>query len=258
MTLIFITKHPIWSEALFWGLVAGSSLLIGAFLGYYLNLSQKILGSVMAFGSGVLILAISFELMDKAYTEGGFIAVSGGFIFGSVIYSLGDGFISNNEVVLKKQSNIIEQPESVTDQNGLQLALGALIDGIPESVAIGISLTQGGTVGKVAVIAIFISNIPEGLSSTAGMKKAGRSKLFIFSLWFVLIGLSALASWSGYVLFSDYSEAFKSTILAFAAGGMLSMVASTMIPEAYEKTHAYTGILTVFGFLTSFILSKLV
>src|SRR6185437_4546108 len=132
--------------------------------------------------------------------------------------------------------------------SGLAIAVGALLDGIPESIAIGITMIRGGTVSLVAVIAIFLSNIPEGLSSAAGMKKAGRSATYVFGVWFAIAIISGVSSLIGY-------EVFAATE-AIAAGAILAMIADTMMPEAFEIAHDYAGLITVAGFLAAFILSK--
>jgi ZIP family zinc transporter len=118
-------------------------------------------------------------------------------------------------------------------------------------------MLSGGKVSFVAVIAIFLSNIPEGLSSVSGMKKAGRSKKYIFSLWTTICIISGIASLTGYAIFSHFSPGVNSAILAIAAGAILAMISDTMIPEAFEFAHNYTGLITVIGFLSAFILSKL-
>jgi ZIP family zinc transporter len=139
----------------------------------------------------------------------------------------------------------------------MAIAIGALLDGIPESMVIGLSLIGGGSVGFVTVIAIFISNVPEGLSSSAGMKKAGRSRLYIFGLWSAIVLISAIAALIGYAGFRGASGDFIAAITAVAAGAMLAMLADTMIPEAFDEARNWAGLITVLGFLTAFVLTKL-
>lgn len=119
----------------------------------------------------------------------------------------------------------------------MAIAVGALIDGIPESVAIGVSIIHGGAVSIAAVIAIFLSNVPESLSSTAGMKKAGRSGKYIFGIWGAITVLSGIAALAGYAVFRNFSPEIVAATVAVAAGGILAMLSSTMIPEAYEEGH---------------------
>ena len=131
------------------------------------------------------------------------------------------------------------------------------MDGIPESIVIGVSLLRGGAVGLVAVIAVFLSNISEGLSSAAGMKAEGRKLSFVFALWAGIAAIAGFASWFGYVAFDGVDPAVISAVQATAAGAILTMVVDTMVPEAFEGTHDYAGMIAVSGFLAAFALSKM-
>lgn len=248
---------PVWIAAGFWGLVAGSALLIGAAFGYFLKVPQRLIAAIMAFGSGVLISALSFELMDEAYRRGGFISSALGFISGAAIYTVANYLLSYKGAKHRKRSDGIQPGESEHEGSGLAIAVGALLDGIPESIVIGVSLIKGGAVSFVAVIAIFLSNLPEGLSSSAGMKTAGRSKGYIFGVWGTIALISGIASLAGYSIFSGFSAEIIAATTAIAAGAILSMIVDTMIPEAFNTTHNLAGLITVAGFLIAFALSKL-
>ncbi|MBD0373489.1 MAG: ZIP family zinc transporter [Pyrinomonadaceae bacterium] len=248
---------PLWLQAGFWGLVAGSALLLGAAAGYWARIPQRVVAAIMAFGGGVLISALSFDLMDEAYKRGGFDSTSIGFLSGAAVYTAANWYLSRQGAKHRKRSGGQQPSEEETSGSGLAIAVGALLDGIPESIAIGVSMIKGGVVSWVAVVAIFLSNIPEGLSSSAGMKKAGRSVRYIFGVWAAIAIISGVAAFAGYAVFSHFSEEVIAATTAVAAGGILAMLVDTMIPEAFEEAHNFAGLITVLGFLLAFILTKL-
>lgn len=240
-----------------WGLLAGSALVLGAALGWALRVPQRLVAGVMAFGSGVLISALSFELMDEAYRRGGFLAAGSGFLAGAIVFTAVNAWLSRRGAKHRKRSQGQQPSEAAEGGSGLAIAAGALLDGIPESIAIGLTLLKGGAVSVVAVAAIFLSNIPEGMSSAAGMKHAGRTARYVFGVWSAIALLSGAASLAGFTLFRGAPPAVVAGTTAVAAGAILAMLADTMIPEAFEHAHDYSGLITVAGFLAAFALSKL-
>ncbi|VWX53149.1 ZIP family metal transporter [Novosphingobium sp. 9U] len=246
-------------QAGFWGLVGGSALLLGAGVAYWVRLPQRLIAAVMAIGSGVLISAVAFDLMDEAYRRGGFDSTALGFVGGALAYTLANVVVSRAGARHRKRSgsNPDQSQPSADSGSGLAIAIGALLDGIPESVVIGVSLLQGGGVSLVTVAAVFLSNVPEGLSSAAGMKQAGRGPAYIFGVWGGIAVLSGLAALIGNVALAGASPDVIAATTAIAAGAILAMLVDTMIPEATEETHEFSGLITVAGFLLAFILSKL-
>jgi ZIP family zinc transporter len=250
---------PMSIQAGLWGLLSGSALLIGAATGWFVPMSRRVIAAIMAFGAGVLISALSFELMDEAWQRGGFPPVAGGFLGGALVYTVTNKLLALWGAKHRKRAdpNLRSQDKQQNDQNGTALAVGALLDGIPESIVIGVSLLRGGSVGLVAVIAVFLSNIPEGLSSAAGMKAEGRKLSVVMALWAGIAAIAGVAAWFGYVALNGVDPGVVAAVQATAAGAILTMVVDTMVPEAFEGTHDYAGIIAVSGFLAAFALSKL-
>lgn len=243
----------------FWGLLGGSALLLGAFVGVSVRLPQKLISAVMAIGAGVLISAVAFELMDEAFRQGGFAATAAGFLGGAIAYTIANIIVTRRGARHRKRSghNPGESQPPADSGSGLAIAIGALLDGVPESVVIGVSLLKGGAVSLVTVAAVFMSNVPEGLSSAAGMKQAGHSRAYIYGVWGGIALISGVAAAIGNGALAGSSQELIAAITALAAGAILAMLVDTMIPEATESAHEYAGLITVAGFLAAFALSKL-
>ncbi len=244
-------------EAGAWGLLAGFALVAGAAVGYFLRLPARLVASVMAFGSGVLLSAVSFELIADAHERGGLLPTAAGSAVGAVAYTLANVALARRGARHRKRSGDHQPSEAEQAGSGTAIALGALLDGVPESVVIGTSLLGGGPVSAVTVAAVFISNVPEGLSSASGMRRAGRGPRYVFGLWGGIALVSGLAGMLGYGLLGGAPPALLAGITALAGGAILAMVADTMIPEAFGDAHLWTGLITVAGFLTAFALSQL-
>ncbi|MEU0154676.1 ZIP family metal transporter [Micromonospora fulviviridis] len=246
---------PEWLQAGFWGLLAGSALLIGALVGFFARVPRPVVASVMAFGAGVLLSAVSFELIAEAHEQGGLKPVVIGATFGALAYTGANILLARRGARHRKRSGDEQPSEQEQPGSGTAIAVGALLDGVPESVVIGASLLAGGPVSLVTVLAVFLSNVPEGLSSAAGMRQAGRTRRYVFLLWTAIALVSGVAALAGYTLLGGAPPAVLATITALAAGAILAMITDTMVPEAFDDAHLLVGLITVLGFLVAFALS---
>ncbi|WP_419881500.1 ZIP family metal transporter [Peribacillus sp. B-H-3] len=237
-----------WSAAM-WGGISGSAVLLGALVSMFLPIKTKIIGYIMAFGTGVLMGAASYELLGDAVHDGGIKPTIIGFIAGAAVFTLFDYLVSKKGASQRKRSG-----QKAAAGGGIAIFIGTVMDAIPESIMIGSSLLEKASVSFLLVVAIFISNIPEGLSSTAGMKNSGYSKTKIMLLWIAVLAISTFASWGGYFFLDHASGSIMSGIGAFAGGGIIAMIASTMMPEAYEDSGPLTGLIAALGLLASLLL----
>jgi ZIP family zinc transporter len=235
------------ASAFLWGLLAASSLVLGGLLASWVPLRKRTLGVILAFGAGVLLSATAYELVFEAVTlakGSGFPAL--GFFGGAATFFLADQLIDRLGDGQANADNAAAQSTLV-----VPLVLGATLDGIPESVVIGLGLVGGGTVSLAMLVAVFMSNLPEAAAGTAGMRSSGWSRTKVFLLWAAIALVCALASAAGYVLLGDLSRFWLSSVQAFAGGAILMMLANSMIPEAYEHGGKLAGVFTVLGFAVS-------
>jgi len=239
-------------EAGLWGLVGGSSLVIGAALGLAVHFSRRAIALVMAFGAGVLISALAFDLSLEAFRLGGSDAFTGGLFAGALAFYGADRLLDARGGRKRKSSGGEQAGNAATG-----LVLGAVLDGIPESVAIGVTLLEGNGVGLAVVVAVFLSNVPESLSAATGLRRAGHSSGAILALWGIVALVSAVAAAVGFATLDGASPNLIAFVQAFAAGAVLTMLADTMMPEAFEHGGRVTGLVTTTGFALAFIISTL-
>jgi zinc transporter, ZIP family len=236
-----------------WGTLAASSLVIGSLVAIWLKISLRLIGLIMAFGAGVLISAVAFDLVEEAADKSsGHGAVALGLFVGCGVFFGGDTWISSLGGGDRKDAD--------GDQEGgspLAIVLGTVLDGIPESMVIGLTIFEGGKVGAAYLAAVFISNLPEAISSTSGLVTAGWQKSRILWMWITIAVISGVASLAGYGLFQDASPAVVAFVLAFAAGAILTMLANTMMPEAFEHGGKWVGVVTTLGFAVAYTIHLL-
>jgi ZIP family zinc transporter len=236
-----------------WGLLAASSLVVGAILALLIRIPLREIGLVMGFGAGVLISAVAFDLVEEAVGKSsGHGAPLAGLFVGCGVFFGGDWLIDRLGGSDRKDAAGAQEGGSA-----LAIVLGTVLDGIPESMVIGLTIFEGGAVGAAYLVAVFISNLPESISSTSGLVTSGWKKSRILWLWIAIAVISGIASLAGYGLFQHSSPDTVAFVLTLAAGAILTMLADTMMPEAYEHGGKLVGVVTTLGFAIAYTIHTL-
>ncbi|WP_297081822.1 ZIP family metal transporter [uncultured Demequina sp.] len=243
-------------------LVGIGALLLGAAIAWLWDVPRRTVAGVMAFGAGVLIATLALELVTEASEAGGVVPVVAGFAGGALLYVGGDALVSRLAAARRHPTiepsgsrNATAKRGGDTPGGGAPIAVGALLDGVPEAIVIGLAAASGGF--PVAIVAaIGLSNIPEGLAGTAPLKRSGRGAGFVFGLWGAITAIAVLATVVAVLFLQDAPGSTIAIIQSIAAGALLAMVCNAMIPEAFEEEHWATGLLATAGFLVAFVLGE--
>jgi len=238
-------------EAFLWSALGASALLVGALLAYTTNLSAKVIAIVMALGAGLLIGSVAFELIDEALVTAEVAQVGLYTLIGAAVFTLGNWY-------LDKQGGGDRKDADGAQASGSPLAIvfGSVLDGVPESFVLGLTVLQG-EVSVALLVGIMLSNLPEGLSSSSGLRKSGWTRNRVVKMWVLVMVVAAVSGALGYALLDPASGRTGAFAQGFAAGALLAMVTDTMLPEAYEEEQTSTGALVAVGFAISLMLSAI-
>lgn len=221
-------------QAVLWGVVAASPLLVGALLALLRRWPPRVLGIILGFGAGALMASIAFELWEQGLELAGPVPLVSGVAAGALCYYIA--------------ARILDRRQANADAGGGSLAVGALLDGIPEQLVLGIGLASGEGVGVALVVAILVSNLPESIGSASDLLAAGMRRGRVVLLWTAVAIICALATVAGFALADAVGVEFRAAANGFAAGALLVMLVDSMVPEAQQKAKESTGLATVIGF----------
>jgi ZIP family zinc transporter len=236
-----------------WGFLAAAPLIVGGVVALRWTVPEQTLGLVMAFGSGILISAVAFELVQEAWNrEGAHAGVALGLFAGSLTFWAGDLLIDRWGGAHRKHSG-----GKQAEGSPLAIVLGTVLDGVPESIVLGLTIVVEGSVSAAFLVAVALSNIPEALAATTGLVRAGWTRAHVLGLWFGIALVLGLAALAGFALFDSASDGVVAFVLSFAGGAILTMLADTMMPEAFEHGGKLVGVATTFGFALAFAISSL-
>lgn len=234
-------------QVFLYGFMATSSLILGGLFVSWFKISKKALGLIMGFGAGALISAVSYELTYDSVKLGiGTWYPLLGFFIGAYVYY-------GSDYLLDKFMDARNRSKGTTNSFGLliPMLLAIVLDGVPESIVLGLGMSEGEGLSWAMLAAIFISNLPESIAASTGMKESGTKASTIFLVWLGMAILFSLITIFGSTFFADTSKEHLSFIQAFAAGAILTMLANSMMPESFKEGGKQTGIATVTGFAIS-------
>lgn len=230
-----------------WGAFSAGALLIGQALARPLASRRTTTGLLMGFGAGTLLAAVAYELIpESSFDEP--LRVGGGFALGALTYFTLDWLVDHRGGAGRQ--DIAGGGGAGGGSSGAAMFIGALLDGIPEAFVLGAGLALGGGVSVAFVVAVFASNIPEGVAGTANLRATGVPERRIATMWVALTAVCAVASTVGFLVSDDLPDGGLAA-QAFAAGAMVTMLADSMMPEAFEHGGRAVGLLTVVGYLVA-------
>jgi zinc transporter, ZIP family len=228
-----------------WALLAASSLVLGALLSLTDWIQGRRLRLLIGFGAGTLVSAVAYDLVEEAvHVSATGVSVGSGFVLGALAFFVGAGIIDR-----------LPGAGGTDGGGGLPILLGAVLDGIPESIVLGLTLVGGGAPSIAVLVAIFVSNVPESVASSTTMRKAGRSPIWIVGVWAVVAVVSALAAAIGFGLLGGAPGEHIAFMNAFAAGAILVLLADDLLPAAHAERERLVGLMAAAGFALAAFLS---
>jgi ZIP family zinc transporter len=236
-------------EAFLWGAIGASALLVGALIAYIWNPSRHLIAIVMALGAGLLLGSVAFELIDEAVQSAEVTRVGIVTLIGAMTFTVGNWILEKRGAGKRKDSGGAQ-----ATGNPLAIVFGSVLDGIPESFVLGLTVMEG-AVSTSLLVGILLSNLPEGMSSSAGLRVVGWSRNRVLGMWAIVMVASAIAAALGYALLDPASGRTGADAQAFAAGALITMCADTLLPEAFEVEGILTGSLVAIGFALSIVMS---
>jgi ZIP family zinc transporter len=251
-----LAELPAWVQAGGWGALSASGLVIGALAGFFTSLRHATIARVMTFASGVLLAVVAVDLVINARGAASLAWAVSGLLGGAAVFSSVNWLLARQGARDRKRcGECVKQPDEAGQPgSGLAIAAGTFLDGVPEGIVLGVSVLHHGAPGLGTVAAFFLGNVPEALSSSAGMRHAGRSARYVFGVWIGIVVLITLAAAGAALVLRGTGPVVRGTVEAFAAGAILALVSETMIPEAFHGSPQFNGLLLVVGFVALLIL----
>jgi len=242
------SPDDVWG-ALAVGVVPFVGLLVGAIAGVFSRLPHRPIAMAMSVAAGLLLAGASLKVATDAIQVAGPLAAAVSLLLGAAVFSASNALLARFGGAERKRCGecVRQADESRQPGSGIAIALGNALDAVPEAMVLGVALREP-AVPLALVVAFSLGNFPVALSSTAGMRVAGRRHGYIFLLWSAIAIAAVVVIAAGYVGLGSLSRAWPARLQAFGAGALLAMAAETMIPEAFHNSPRFSGLFAAFGF----------
>ena len=244
-----------------WGLVVGASLVAGAVAAAFLRLPGRVAATLTAFGGGVLFAAIAFELVPEADREAGVALTAIGLVAGTLVYVAADAWLSRDEEMdrMRRSGHAAAAGQSMTMHSseaarGESIAAGLFVDGVPESLALGLTVAEG-EIGVALLAGVLVGNVVEAYGAAQPIVAGGHTRRFAIGLLALIGAALMLATVLGGTAFADASGEVVGTAQAIAAGAVLAVITIAIVPHAFEEVSRLVAFATMLGFLTGYLLS---
>jgi len=239
--------------AVLFGLTASSALVIGAVVGSLWKPPKLVTAVLLAFASGALISALAFELFEEAFHLGGAVRSGLGLLAGAAAFVIADSALDRYVTGHSGPGQREVAHAGASGGVGLALLAAVTLDGVPENLALGVSLAGG--VSLTLLIAIFFSNLPESLVGAVAMREGGQSTRSVIATWTACAVLLTVAVVLGRVVAAGLSDSVLAVALSFAGGAVIASLADTLMPEAFEHGRPLNAFATAAGFFLSYVLA---
>jgi ZIP family zinc transporter len=239
-------------EVLLFAVIASSALVMGGVLGARWDAPTWLTGILLAFASGSLIAALCFELFPEAFELGGAWRAGLGLLGGGTAFVVANAWL-DRRMAGSAEAQQREKVEEGAQGVGFALLAAVTLDGVPENLALGVSLIEEGSLALL--VAIFLSNLPESLVGAVAMRREGRSPRYAVTIWLLCAVILAAAVVLGWAALGGASDPVLAFCLAFAGGAVLASLADTLMPEAFEHGRPWNSFATAAGFFGSFMLA---
>ena len=243
---------PVWGHAALWGILASSGVFAGLIAAYFNKPTHGNIARVMAFDAGALLGVVSIQLVLSAQEKAGILRTTIVLLSGALLFSIVNVALARAGAQTRKRCGkcMPQENERDTPGSGKAIAIGTMIDALPEGLILGIAVANSVAPTMPVVAGFFLGNVPESLSGSVGMYHAGRSKRYILSVWTAVMFVTPMAAALGSLFFAAASPPMAGLLEALSAGILLAMAVETMLPEAFDKAPLFSGTIAMLGFAT--------